>query len=130
MTSWIILSQCVFLSPPLAAFARKRSAQSVNPSCFLAIRLRNSFKTAGDSMPLAPSTIYPAVIAPQVLPHFIPPPKLLPIAAARFSSSPISFAYTRITVWAQLLVTGTAFLNSSALTLCSFIFNILSFVLK
>ena len=44
----------------------------------LEIVLINWFTFAGESIPFAPKIIKPLVIAPQTLPHFIPPPKLHP----------------------------------------------------
>ena len=72
-------------------------------------------------MPLAPNTISPAVITPQVLPHFIPPPKLHPIEAANSSSIPSSLAYVRIIACEQLSIIGVLFLSSIALSMCLFI---------
>ena len=82
MDSFIILSQCSFFTPPFWALFLRRSTQSVKPSWLAAILFLNSVITAGESIPFAPNTIRALVIAPQVPPHFIPPPKLQPIAAA------------------------------------------------
>ena len=82
MDSFIILSQCSFFTPPFRALFLRRSTQSVKPSWLAAILFLNSVITAGESIPFAPNTIRALVIAPQVPPHFIPPPKLQPIAAA------------------------------------------------